>query len=58
MAKKVDKEEKKYTVNEICNELRLTGNNRQYVQYKYKDEVYSYDTWLNFFRNDRLTILL
>lgn len=57
MAKKVE-EQKKYTVNEICNELKLIGNDRQYIHFKYSDNLFTYDEWLKNFKNDGLTLLL
>ena len=54
--KKVTQPTPQLTVNEISNELKLSPNDRKYVEYKYSNCTHEYSKWIYFLKKDGLTI--
>jgi hypothetical protein len=56
MTKKETKLEPQLTVNEISNKLKLSDNDRKYIEYKYSNCAHEYSKWVYFLKKDGLTI--
>ena len=54
--KKISTDEEKYSATQICNILRFSGTDRDYVMKRHRDKCISYLQWKLIFKKEGLTL--